>query len=51
MFDKPCKKPEEEAAVELTEEALDLVTGAGDPFEGEPRVPVAPIDPELRDDV
>ena len=51
MCDEKCKALEEEAVVELSEEALDQVTGAGDPFEGEPRVPVAPIDPELRDDV
>lgn len=40
---------------ELTKEETALVYGAGDgaegnPFEDEPRVPVAPIDPSIRED-
>ncbi len=35
---------------ELTQEELDKVTGAGDPFGDVPRVPEKPIDPGLRED-
>lgn len=34
---------------ELAEDALDQVSGAGNPFEDIPRVPTQPIDDELRD--
>ena len=51
MLEDKNKTPEEEAVVELTDEALDQVTGAGNPFDGVSRVPIAPIDPELRKDV
>ena len=45
-------KPEEvkKQPVELTDEEMDKVTGAGDPFKDVPRVPNQPIDPELRED-
>ena len=46
------KKKTEQAELqseELTEEVLDEVTGAGNPFDGIPRVPTQPIDDELRD--
>ena len=46
----------ENPATELSKEEIAMVHGAGDinafdPFEYEPRVPIAPIDPEIRDDV
>lgn len=46
----------ENPATELSKEEIALVHGAGDldafdPFENEPRVPVAPIDPEIREDL
>ena len=34
----------------IPDEALENVTGAGDPFANIPRVPERPIDPELRED-
>ena len=51
MSDKNPIVPEEKDVVELSQEALDQVTGGDNPFADEPRVPVAPIDPELREDV
>ncbi len=51
MNDK--KKKEEQLdnikAMELTDEQLDQVSGAGNPFEDIPRVPTNPIDDELRE--
>ncbi len=45
------KNAEEPAEIqELTQEELDQVNGAGDPFADVPRVPEKPIDPGLRDD-
>ncbi len=38
-----------EAVEELSDEDLDKVSGAGDPFEGIPRIDPEPIDPELRE--
>ena len=40
----------EEETVKLTKDTLDQVSGAGDPFGDEPRVPENPIDDELRKD-
>ena len=34
---------------ELSSDALDPVSGAGNPFDDVPRVPNSPIDEELRD--
>ena len=39
-----------EKTVKLTKDTLDQVSGAGDPFGDEPRVPENPIDDELRKD-
>lgn len=36
-------------AEELGMDELDEVAGAGNPFEDVPRVPLKPIDPDLRD--
>ena len=38
----------EEETVNLTKDTLDQVSGAGDPFAEEPRVPENPIDDDLR---
>lgn len=37
-------------AVLLEDEALEAVTGAGNPFANLPRIPTQPIDDELRED-
>lgn len=47
---------DQKPATELTKDEVAQVRGAGDiiaydPFENEPRVPVTPIDPEIREDV
>ena len=49
-MEKENRKPTGEEAVKLTKETLDKVSGAGDPFADEPRVPENPIDDELRKD-
>lgn len=47
---KPDKKVVlEDEVVELTTEALEQVSGGGNPFDDVPRVPEQPIDPELRE--
>ena len=38
-----------EQVKELAKDALEQVTGAGNPFDKVPRVPVNPIDDELRE--
>lgn len=38
-----------EQATELAKETLEQVTGGGNPFDKVPRVPVNPIDDELRE--
>ena len=43
------KKTAEETLEKLGDDVLNAVTGAGNPFEEEPRVPTQPIDDELRD--
>ena len=53
MSEKTGKEKEQETEQELKEmtlEALDQVSGAGNPFEDIPRVPLNPIDEELRED-
>lgn len=47
---KENRKLPEEETVKLTKDTLDQVSGAGDPFGDEPRVPENPIDDELRKD-
>ena len=37
-----------ETMEKLEDDALNAVTGAGNPFEEEPRVPTQPIDDDLR---
>ena len=51
MSDKKNIVPEKRKknAVEVAEEVLENVSGAGDPFEDVPRVPTQPIDPNLRE--
>ena len=41
-------KKETEEKVELSLEAVEQVSGGGNPFEGEDRVPTQPIDDDLR---
>lgn len=46
--DTPEKVYEQTKKLDLND--LDQVSGAGDPFAEEPRVPENPIDPDLRQD-
>ena len=44
------KETAEPVVEALSDDVLDQVTGAGNPFENIPRVPTQPIDDELRQD-
>ncbi len=48
---KEKEKETENKAKEISLDELDDVSGAGDPFAEEPRVPGQPIDPNVRPDL